>query len=273
MELTRQQHEERTGSFSIEPLMGGFIATLAGMYMAGLLDQVAGHCGMQWINVVDSMARRLSCSPSIYVYMDSEDTEAQFSVKAGSLVPDGLWIEYAGNTAQGDLLRSQNNHIWLDVSAAPTVTLAFGSAWPSVAHIRIATIAMPASGPWREQDVTRLVGAQTLQAIGGGAGKKKTTLTSASGAEVALSTLPAGTVAGNCVVLVKTAFDGTAPTLTLGDDGDNDRLVEATDVDLTTTGTYAVPKMEAFSAQTAIKAFLNADSSTVGEAIILWEQV
>ncbi len=175
---------------------------------------------------------------------------------------------------QGDLLRSQANHIWLDASAAPTVTLAFGSAWPTVQHIRIATIAMPASGPWREQDVTRLVGAQTIQTLGGSRwDKKRLTITSGSDAEMTLTTLPADAIAGNCVVIVAIAFDGTAPTLTIGDDTVNDRLLEATDVNLKTTGTYAVPELYKFPTQRELKAFFNADGSTTGEAVILWELI
>lgn len=273
MEQTRQQQDERVGAFSTDALFGGFIESLCDIYVPGKADQVAGNCYTQWVNLLDSIARRLSNAAAFYVYMDSEDADTEFSVKPGSVAVDGLWLDYAGDTAQGDLLAGQDNHIWLDVSAAPTITLTFGSAWPTGAHIRLATIAMPASGSWREQDITRLVGAQTVQAIGGGQGRKKTTLTSASAAEVTLSTLPAGTVAGNSLILVKTAFDGTAPTLTIGDDGDNDRLVEATDVDLKTAGTYAIPTLYEFASQTALKAFLDADSSTVGEAIILWEQV
>jgi hypothetical protein len=85
-----------------------------------------------------------------------------------------------------------------------------------------------------------------------------------------------GTVSNNSrVTLVSveviTPFDDTGATLTVGDSGDNDRLVTNDEIDISSTGTYAVQPAYQYTSgsDTDIVAYLNIGSSTQGEVKIL----
>jgi len=85
-----------------------------------------------------------------------------------------------------------------------------------------------------------------------------------------------GTVSNNSrVTLVSveviTPFDDTNATLTVGDSGDNDRLVTNDEIDISSTGTYAVQPAYQYTSgsDTDIVAYLNIGSSTQGEVKIL----
>ena len=64
-------------------------------------------------------------------------------------------------------------------------------------------------------------------------------------------------------VEILSACNGTS-TLTIGDAGDNDRLVTDADVDLTTTGVYNVTSAHQYSAETAILSYYTNNSTTQG---------
>jgi len=85
-----------------------------------------------------------------------------------------------------------------------------------------------------------------------------------------------GTVSNNSrITLVSveviTPFDDTNATLTVGDSGDNDRLVTNDEIDISSTGTYAVQPAYQYTSgsDTDIVAYLNIGSSTQGEVKIL----
>lgn len=85
-----------------------------------------------------------------------------------------------------------------------------------------------------------------------------------------------GTVSDNSrVTLVSveviTPFDDSNATLTVGDSGDNDRLVTNDEIDVSSTGTYAVQPAYQYTSgsDTDIIAYLNIGSSTQGEVKIL----
>lgn len=85
-----------------------------------------------------------------------------------------------------------------------------------------------------------------------------------------------GTVSNNSRVTlvsveVTQAFDDANATLTVGDSGDNDRLVANDDIDLTSVGTYAVQPAYQYTtgADSDIIAYLNIGSSTTGSAKVL----
>lgn len=98
------------------------------------------------------------------------------------------------------------------------------------------------------------------------------TLTYQDSGTIAIATVPVNALVGSARVLVTTAFDGTAPTLKIGDSGDDDRFGETTEIDLTTIGPYLIPRLYKYAAQTAVEAILTPDGSTVGEVDILLEQ-
>lgn len=74
-------------------------------------------------------------------------------------------------------------------------------------------------------------------------------------------------------VNVTTAFDGTAPTLQVGDAGDTDRLMATTEVNLKAIGLYVSECYYSYAVATDIIATYAADSSTVGAATITVEVI
>lgn len=72
-------------------------------------------------------------------------------------------------------------------------------------------------------------------------------------------------------VQVTTPFDGTAPTLQVGDVGDTDRLMGTAEVNLKVAGLYVAECYYNYSSATDIIATYAADSSTAGAATITVE--
>ena len=98
------------------------------------------------------------------------------------------------------------------------------------------------------------------------------TVTQAGGS----GTTAVGTVSdGSRVTLVSIevtqAFDDANATLTVGDSGDADRLVTNNDIDLTSTGTYAIQPAYQYTtgSDATINAYLNIGSSSQGSAKVL----
>ena len=67
------------------------------------------------------------------------------------------------------------------------------------------------------------------------------------------------------LIHVKTAFDGTTPTLEIGDATTNDRLASVTLSDLSEGEVFVITISDIFSADTTINGYLTPDSSTQGE--------
>jgi len=67
---------------------------------------------------------------------------------------------------------------------------------------------------------------------------------------------------------VTAVFDGTAPTLTLGDGTTADLYSTNADLDLTTTGLYKIDNFAEITALTQVEATFNSDSSTTGNVDI-----
>jgi hypothetical protein len=83
--------------------------------------------------------------------------------------------------------------------------------------------------------------------------------------------LPSGAIVKKVIVSVSQAFDGTAPTLTIGDVGDTDRLMLDAEIDLKTVGVYVSDIFHLYGANTQVTGTLVPDSSTVGQASVLVE--
>lgn len=83
--------------------------------------------------------------------------------------------------------------------------------------------------------------------------------------------LPLGAIAKKVIVSVTQAFDGTSPTLDIGDAGDANRLMDNAEIDLKTVGLYVSDVYNLYGAATQLQAAYAADSSTVGQADILVE--
>ena len=102
------------------------------------------------------------------------------------------------------------------------------------------------------------------------AGTLTTTIVHTTGASVVIGNVSQNKKVQTVTVDVTTAFDGTSPTLTVGDAGDTDRLMTNDYLDLTDVATYeATPNFTYTNAtDTSILAYFDADSSTTGTAVI-----
>tara|TARA_B110000444_G_scaffold40001_1_gene35775 strand:+ start:2247 stop:3314 length:1068 start_codon:yes stop_codon:yes gene_type:complete len=102
------------------------------------------------------------------------------------------------------------------------------------------------------------------------AGTLTLTVTHATGTSAVIGNISSGKKVTNVTINVTTAFDGSAPTLTVGDSGDNDRLHEADDNDLAEAYAYESTPNFVYSSATdeSILVYFNADSSTTGTAVV-----
>lgn len=102
------------------------------------------------------------------------------------------------------------------------------------------------------------------------AGTLTTTITHTSGASTVIGNISSGKKVTSVTVNVTTAFDGSAPTLTVGDGSDNNRLQEADDNDLKDVFAYESTPNFVYSSATdeSILVYFNADSSTTGTAVV-----
>ncbi len=102
------------------------------------------------------------------------------------------------------------------------------------------------------------------------AGTLTTTITHTSGASVVIGNISSGKKVQTVTVDVTTAFDGSAPTLTVGDAGDTDRLMTNDYIDLTDVATYEVTPNYTYSnaADTSVLVYFDADSSSTGTAVV-----
>ena len=261
------------GAHSTGALLGGFIGMLDGVYMPPL-DATDGdaHHDVSFVDMMETIARRLATTSAARVYKDSEDTALQFSVAPFSVVFRGLLCTFAGQINIDGLAASTTKYIYADLSLAPTVTIGVGDAWPATPHLRIDVITAPATGHWLEQHRVRHLREQAVQPVGGQISGLRSDLTFASGASIAVATVPADAMVGNCQVIVTTAFNGTAPTLKIGDATDDDRHATTAEIDLTAVGTHGAWRLHKYAAQTDVIAALDIDGSTAGEAVIVMEQ-
>lgn len=91
------------------------------------------------------------------------------------------------------------------------------------------------------------------------------TFTFNSPVETMINTVTPQTRFFSIVVNITTAFNGTAPVVTVGDAVDNSRLLTNSDVDLTTVGSYEVIPTYVYSTAEEVNLYLDADGSTQGE--------
>lgn len=97
-----------------------------------------------------------------------------------------------------------------------------------------------------------------------------TTLAFGDSSPVTLFTLPANAIVDKVQIIVDTAFNGTAPTLSIGIAGNTSKYVGTGDVDLKTTNMYEVePGLVPVGSTEALIATYSADSSSAGSARII----
>ena len=85
------------------------------------------------------------------------------------------------------------------------------------------------------------------------------------------SALPANAEVTKVIVNVDTVFDGTTPTLEIGDSGDTDRLMASAGIDLETVGTYVTDLFNAYGSSTQVTGTLTLTSATQGSGTVIVE--
>ncbi len=71
-----------------------------------------------------------------------------------------------------------------------------------------------------------------------------------------LGTCPAGRVVVNVMIAIMTPFDGASPSLTIGDDADNSRLMTAAENDPTNADLYVATPLHEYVASTYMKLWI-----------------
>ncbi|MCB9852756.1 MAG: hypothetical protein H6819_06645 [Phycisphaerales bacterium] len=269
--LNIQQHYQLSGgSLDWASYFGGFQSLLGGIFVPVYGSQSEDGHPAEMLNLLASIGGRMVNTCAAEIYKDSDDTDSEFRVSVFTMQFRNHKCTLASTGPYGDLVTGIN-YVWADLTAAPTVTIAFGAAWPTTPHMKIGTIDMPASGPWRPDDVVSAIGWQAAQAHGAALHPIRIDFDYTSGASVSASTVPAGAIVVPRTVIVHTAFDGSAPAVKVGDAGDDDSLIEEADVDLTTIGKYDIDRAKRFAAATALTAAITQGSSAAGAATILME--
>jgi len=96
-----------------------------------------------------------------------------------------------------------------------------------------------------------------------------TSLAFGTGSPLALFSTGAADIISRIDIVVDTAFDGTAPTLSIGVAGTTSKYLTTSDVDLKTVGVYQVhPGLEAAGIEALIATYV-ADASSAGAARVL----
>lgn len=269
-EQTREQHQLLSGT-ALNPsdYFSGFIALLDNLYMPTKAEQVNGNHYMSLVNLFDSLMRRVSNTFRGYIYKNSTDASNQFSVRPFYVTHRGLDYSHAGSFAKGPLATGANN-IWAVLSnTTGTITIDFGTAWPNTPHLRLGFIDMPASGHWLPDD---LLPTADRHITPSGTTKFYKKLLHTDTGVVDIGRMPANAIVAQAKVFVKTAFDGTSPTLKIGDAVDDDRLGETGDFTLGTPGLYTASRPYLFTALTTLRSTLSIGGSpSAGELYILME--
>lgn len=176
-------------------------------------------------------------------------------------------------------LSASGNDIELNEDAAGS-----GADWlytlrrPSSGMTAAVVLTLPVDdGSPNQALVTDGSGVLSFATVAGGTDKTvvdTTTLAFGSASPVAMFTLPANAVILKVTCIVGTAFDGTAPTASVGIAGTTSKYMAATQVDLKTTGVYeVVPGLAAEAGTEALIITYAADSSSAGSARFLVEYV
>lgn len=268
----KEHFETGGGSFSALSYFGGYQALLNGLFVPSYGAQTEDGHPAEMLNLLASIGGLLGNTMAPVIYKDDADTDVQFRVTLFTMLFRNHVCTLASTGPNGNLTTSSVNLIWADLSAAPTVTIGFGAAWPTTPHLKIGSIDQPAAGPWRPDDVVPAIGWQAAQPLGSSLYPIRIDFDYTSGASVSASTVPANAIVVPKHVIVHTAFNGAAPAVKVGDAGDDDSLIIEADADLTTIGKYDIDRAKKFTVETALTAAITQGGSTAGAATILMEQ-
>ena len=83
------------------------------------------------------------------------------------------------------------------------------------------------------------------------------------------SAVPDASTVIKFMVQVDTIFDGTTPTLSIGDAGDTDRIATTAEIDLETAGLYTDDKWVEYASSTQLTGTLTVSGATAGAASVV----
>jgi len=272
-EYRLSQQEALTRDWVTGNFLGGSIADLLGRYFPALDAQTDGSHDSQFLDMIDSQFRLLRSSFNGYAYLDSTDDTLEFSVKAFTVMYRGMACAYPGEVNLGPMSAGQTNYIWADFSAAPQISIGVGLQWPGVPHLKLDTFAAPASGQWLEEHRTPWARTQSIQPTTQAPPAIKTAITYADSSPVTLGIGMTGAWAARVYYKPTTAFNGTAPVVTLGDDDDNARYGTIPTGVLQSTSLYVNTPLYQFYQPTTIKAYITPDGATQGGGKVIVEML
>lgn len=267
-EMTLSAQRLLAGAHVPTDYMGSFISALAGRYVPGLDANENGTCEKAVVDHIESLIRMLRNASPMYVHKDSADTALQFSVKPFDVWLGSILCSYAGGTAIGGLSAGNNRFIWADLSNAPAVTIGVGASWPTtVPYERIAAINAPASGHWIDTHLTSHVSPQAIRPIAGQLHVFRRDFAYNSGATVPFITLPATSTVLFCRLQITTLFNGSSPTINIGDSGNNSRfMATATAVPGSTGFKKNDDLADTLAAQTTANVYIGGSGASTGAA-------
>lgn len=254
-----------SGAHSADTYLGGFIAAMRGFYLpargAGGSDHATQAVDMLW-----SIAQRLYAAADVRVYSDTSDSDTQFSVSSFTLSMLGKIYAYAGAVNLGPLTAGQVNYISLDcrTPATPAIVIST-SGWPSYPHLRIATIAQPGANAWRAENLTQYAGVHDMDVhVGRMCVTPETAIAYNSSSPVSCGWVPAGARVYDCLVGVTTTFNGTSPTISVGDAGSAARHMGTGDNTPGSIGVYSRRNYHLYASATEVTCTITVSGASQG---------
>lgn len=273
LKLSEVQAEDG-GAWLYGSFMGGFIAALRSLYIppAGAITDVPNKHYTALCDLFFTISEQLANVSSFVIYRDGADADTEFRVLPFSQMFGGVECSYAGGAAIGGLVASTAKYIYADFSAAPTITIVVANAWPaaSTPHIRGGVLTAPVTGAWKPANLVRKTAQQSIVIPGDAGSMTEINFTSATASPAAIVTVPAGRRIKRVVIDITTAFNG-APSLTVGDVGDVDRLMAAAEVDPLTVGRTIVEPYYKYTATGAINLYITPGGATLGAGTVIVE--
>ncbi|MFO0971814.1 MAG: hypothetical protein U1A27_00030 [Phycisphaerae bacterium] len=252
-------------SVSVDAFAGGDIAALNRLLVPRRGEQVSGDHLRAMVQLLYSMFEVYGNAAGGFIYRDSTDTNLQYSVSATDIHLGAALRTYAGAVNLGPLSAGATNYIWLDLSAEPMAIGQNTTGWPDYPHLKLATIAAPASGAWKPSNLTRYMRRQAASPLAG-VGQiwpiaKEFVYNTSS--PVLLGKAPAGARVYQSELRIDTTFNGS-PALTIGDSGSNNRLMASGDNTPGTAGGYTKNSGYKYTSATDINLYITQGGASQG---------
>lgn len=262
--------------FSPDALLGTFVTLLDGIQADARNTADAAVSGAtSWFDNMWTVIQRIMNPDGRYVYFDDSDADDEFSIRGINTQYFASAVAVAGAINQGPMPTGQTTYIWDDLRDPDAIVVAFGAAWPTYPHWKRASIAQPVAGPWKIEHLTYF-GRNHGIAPATFSGVQKfpvrafafnTPANPSSGRFI--GTIPAGCRVTDASVIVTTTFDGTFAG-SIGDAGNNSRIVATGDITWGVLGAYTVSnKRPLYAAATDLFVYPAQGTATQGAGIAI----